>query len=195
MKTRLKIVNAGIKSKKTVVNILQDKNATLNRYLFLYRNTAFLEPIASILSKRFIKSLLVVLGTFLSLTAFAGQTIPLSQDDILYIYDADTFFVRCPECNKNKRGVRVMGVDSPEIKGKCQAEKLLARKAKQFAVGKIRTASIINLIPNPKRRYDRYDRLLAWVQLDGFDLGEMLIEAGLGREYHGGKRQGWCDER
>ena len=87
-----------------------------------------------------------------------------------------------------------MGVDSPEIRGKCQAEKILARQAKQFAVGKIRAAQAIELIPNPKRRYDRYDRLLAWVRLDGQDLSALLIAADLGREYHGGKRQGWCGD-
>ncbi len=91
---------------------------------------------------------------FITLPACAGQTIPLAQDDIRYIYDADTFFVHCPECPKNKRGVRVMGVDSPELRGKCQAEKILARQAKQFAVEKIRAAQTIELIPNPKRRYD-----------------------------------------
>ncbi len=136
---------------------------------------------------------IVFLFLLVGLPACANQSIPLTQDDILYIYDADTFFVHCPECPKNKRGVRVMGVDSPEIKGQCQAEKLLAREAKQFAVGKIRSAKTIELIPNPERRYDKYDRLLAWVRLDGRDLGKLLIGAGLGRVYGGEKRRSWCD--
>ncbi len=128
----------------------------------------------------------------LALPACAEQVIPLSQADIKYIYDADTFFVHCPECKQGKRGIRVMGVDSPEIRGKCPAEQRLARQAKQFAVGKIRAAQAIELIPNPKRRYDRYERLLAWVRLDGEDLGQQLIAASLGRAYQGGKRRSWC---
>ena len=85
----------------------------------------------------------------MTLPVSAEQVIPLRQDDIKYIYDADTLFVHCSACPRNRRGVRVMGVDSPEIRGKCQAEKRLARQAKQFAVEKIRAAQVIELIPNP----------------------------------------------
>lgn len=72
--------------------------------------------------------------------AALAQSISLNQADIPYIYDADTFFVQCPECENGKRGVRVMGLDSLEIRGRCRAETVLARRAKQFAVEKIRLA-------------------------------------------------------
>ena len=137
--------------------------------------------------------IITALFLLFSASLSVAETITLNQDDILYIYDADTFFIRCDDCKKNKRGVRVMGVDSAEIRGRCLAEKTLARKAKQFAVGKIRDAETIELIPNPKRRYDRYKRLLAWVRFDGEDLASMLIEAGLGRPYLGNRRESWCD--
>jgi len=126
-------------------------------------------------------------------SAYAEEIIPLPASDILYIIDGDTFVIRCPECKSDKMSIRVMGVDTPEIEASCESEKTLARKAKQFAVGKIREAKIIELIPNPKRRYDRYDRPLAWVRLDGEDLATMLINAGLGRPYLGNRRESWCD--
>lgn len=128
-------------------------------------------------------------------SAVSAETLTIGQQDIKYIYDADTIYIHCQEgfkCKKQKLGIRVMGVDSAEIEGKCKKEVLLARKAKQFAVDKIRTAQLIELVINPKKKYERWGRLLAWVKLDGNDLAKMLIEANLGRVYRGNKRKGWC---
>lgn len=47
-----------------------------------------------------------------SLTVTA-ETLLIKQSDIKYIYDADTFFIRCQQgfrCKNNKFGVRVMGL-------------------------------------------------------------------------------------
>ena len=120
--------------------------------------------------------------------------IDVQQDDIKYIYDGDTFFLVCPDCPKGKLGVRVMGVDTRELRGRCRLEKQRERLAKQFAVAQLRSGQKIVLVPNPKRRYDRYQRLLANVMIDGEDLGAALIAEGLGRPYFGGKRNGWCGE-
>lgn len=42
----------------------------------------------------------------------------VSQDDMLYVYDGDTFFIKCRaglKCQEknNKLSIRVMGVDTP----------------------------------------------------------------------------------
>jgi endonuclease YncB( thermonuclease family) len=42
-------------------------------------------------------------------------------------------------------------------------------------------------------RIDKYRRTLAHVEVDGRDVGEILIGEGLARPYKGGKRQGWCE--
>lgn len=118
--------------------------------------------------------------------------IELNQTDIKYIYDGDTFFLICPECKKGKLGIRVMGVDTPELRGRCPREKQQARLAKQYTVARLRGAERIVLVPNAKRRYDRYRRMLANVLIDGDDLGGLLIREGLGRPYHGEKRKSWC---
>ena len=39
----------------------------------------------------------------------------------------------------------------------------------------------------------KYFRLVAGVMVDGRDLSDMLIGAGLARPYEGGHRRGWCD--
>jgi endonuclease YncB( thermonuclease family) len=138
---------------------------------------------------------LVMLSLMSWLSVVPAETLTIEQSDIKYIYDADTFYLHCQQgfkCKKQKLGIRVMGVDTAEIKGKCQGEKRLARQAKQFAVEKIRAAQSIELVINPRKRYERWGRLLAWVKLDGHDLAEMLIAANLGRVYHGKKRKGWC---
>ena len=146
------------------------------------------------LGARLFRPLLYV--NLLVLCAFRldADLINVQQDDIKYIYDGDTFFLVCPDCPKGKLGVRVMGVDTPELRGRCKLEKQRARLAKQFAVAQLRSGQKIVLVPNPKRRYDRYQRLLANVLIDGTDLGAALIAEGLGRPYSGEKRKGWCGE-
>ena len=42
--------------------------------------------------------------------------------------------------------------------------------------------------------HDRYGRELRNVQVDGQDVGETMLAAGLARSYAGGKKQGWCLE-
>jgi Staphylococcal nuclease homologue len=45
-----------------------------------------------------------------------------------------------------------------------------------------------------RRRWklDKYRRALAYVTIDGEDLGELLVREGLARRYHGERRLGWC---
>lgn len=86
--------------------------------------------------------------------------------------------------------IRLENADAPELKGACPAERELAQRAKAFAVAALEhVAPVIHRIG----RVDKYGRTLALVEVPGRgDLGELLIAAGLAREYHGGKRKGWC---
>ncbi len=109
------------------------------------------------------------------------------------IYDGDTFranLVGYPEIVGYRIGIRVNGIDTPEMRGKCQKEKDLARKAKQFAVTKLRAAKKIEL-RNMKR--GKYFRIVADVYVDNHNLGTMLIENHLAVPYDGGhKAKDWC---
>jgi len=85
--------------------------------------------------------------------------------------------------------VRLVGIDTPEIKGKCQREKDLARAARQF------TERLAGKVVYLRRvTYDKYaGRVLAEVMtVTGDDIGKALILEGVARPYDGGKRQGWC---
>ena len=112
--------------------------------------------------------------------------------EVTSIYDADTFRVNIqgwPDIIGKRMSVRVLGVDAPEIRGKCPSEKKAARLAKQYTVEALRSAKKIELRDMQR---GKYFRILANVYIDGKNLAEGLIVAKHGRAYHGGKRSGWC---
>jgi endonuclease YncB( thermonuclease family) len=87
--------------------------------------------------------------------------------------------------------IRLLGVDTPELRGKCEEEKRGAREAR---------ASLAKLLPagTPVRirniKQDKYaGRHDAEIRLeDGRSVAEVLIGAGLARPYDGGTRAAWC---
>jgi len=112
---------------------------------------------------------------------------------VVSIYDADTFRVDIsgwPPIIGSNMPIRVLGVDAPEIRGKCADEKIKARIAKEVTVNALHNAQIIEL-RNIKR--GKYFRLLADIYLDGKSLASLLISTGHARPYDGGKRAGWCE--
>lgn len=109
------------------------------------------------------------------------------------VYDGDSFTVSIegwPRVIGDAIGVRVAGVDTPELRGKCPAEKVLARKARAFTRSALLSAKTIEL---RNLRRDKYFRILADVCIDGEPLADQLISSGVGYRYEGGKKQGWCE--
>ncbi len=87
---------------------------------------------------------------------------------------------------------RVVNIDTPETgsRARCTAERELGDRA---------TAAVRTLISQTRRvemrptgRIDRYGRTIAFIVLDGDDMGETLIAAGLARPWRG-RREPWCD--
>jgi len=117
----------------------------------------------------------------------------VTVSEVTSIYDGDTFranIAEYPEIIGYRMGIRVNGIDTPEMRGKCKQEKTLARKAKQFSVAKLRAAKVIEL-KNMKR--GKYFRIVADVYVDGENLGQMLIAEDLAVPYNGGhKGKDWC---
>jgi endonuclease YncB( thermonuclease family) len=117
----------------------------------------------------------------------------VTVSEIRSIYDADTFKVNIaewPDIIGKSIFVRVLGVDAPEIRGKCESEKAAAREAKMFTVEKLRSAKTVEL---RRMKRGKYFRILAEVYLNGVDLADLLISAGHARPYDGGTRLGWCE--
>lgn len=114
-------------------------------------------------------------------------------DEVTSIYDGDTFRVNInsyPPIIGKKISIRLNGVDTPEIRGKCEQEKLLARKAKQLTVSTLRNAKKIELKNMQK---GKYFRIVADVYTDNKSLSDILIENQLAVKYDGGtKIKDWC---
>lgn len=107
-------------------------------------------------------------------------------------YDGDTIYVTAANVAPElaEMSVRIRGIDTPEIRGDCPAEKAMALEARDY---------VRNLLSNgypvefTGLAWDKYGgRILATVDVNGHDLGSMLIAEGLARPYDGGKRQSWC---
>ena len=86
-------------------------------------------------------------------------------------------------------GVRVRGIDAPEIRGKCEAEKALARAARDRLRALLAEAVRIDLV-NVSR--GKYFRIIADVEADGINVADVLLREGLGRGYSGEARRTWC---
>lgn len=112
----------------------------------------------------------------------------LENVEIISVYDGDTFKINIPcdmEVFCDSVSVRVRGVDTPEIKGKTEREKQLAKKAKKFTQDFLKQTPIS--LTNCGR--DKYFRLLCNVQnRTGKDLAQELIKADLGYAYQGGTK-------
>lgn len=121
----------------------------------------------------------------------AGKTYGPYSAELVSVYDGDTIKVDVHVWpgQINRVSVRLNGIDTPEIRGKCVIERELAQDAKEFVINALEYQSVV--IDHVK--LGKYaGRVVANVKANDRDLTEMLIEAGLGRSYDGGKRKGWC---
>lgn len=96
--------------------------------------------------------------------------------------DGDT--IRCGE-----QRVRLLGLDAPELRGRCEAERRLAQAATERLAGLVEEGVRLQTTGQ-----DRFGRALAIVRDPrGEDVADVLIREGLARPYHGrGPREGWC---
>lgn len=116
----------------------------------------------------------------LSVSAFA-------RTDVKYIknYDGDTITFDVGK-------VRVLGVDTAELRSKKPCEKEYGKVAQAFVEKELKGAGQIYLTNNEKR--DIYGRFLAKVIYDGKDLSTVLLSHNLAVPYVPKKRQkvNWC---
>ena len=103
-------------------------------------------------------------------------------------YDGDTITFNLPNLHPiigKKIAIRVNGIDTPEIRGKCDKEKYNAEQAKGMVEEFLKDAEHIDL-KNMGR--GKYFRIVADVYADGENLAEALIDAGMAVRYNGGKK-------
>lgn len=115
-------------------------------------------------------------------------TAPASQSANWRVIDGDTF-----EDLETGERYRLENIDTPETGGRarCTAERQLGDRATRQARALITSANSLDV--RRTGRVDRYDRIIAFIEIDGRDLGELLIADGLARPWRG-RREPWCDE-
>ncbi len=111
---------------------------------------------------------------------------------VLAVIDGDTVLVQARVWLGQTIEVRVRlaGIDAPELRGKCAAERALAARARDFLAARL-DAGDVRL---REVRYGKYaGRVLARVETAaGEDLSDLLLAAALARAYDGGTRPAWC---
>jgi len=128
-------------------------------------------------------------------------TLPALADDFLQMreyrgnlcYDGDTCYVLAPSLPESlqKMSIRILGIDTPEIRGDCEQEKELALEGREVANNLFRNAEKIEF---RGYKWDKYGgRVLTEVYLDDQNYAELLMIAGLARPYYGGTKTSWCD--
>lgn len=108
-------------------------------------------------------------------------------------YDGDTFYVSIdalPPLIGENIAIRLVGVDTPELRGTCAYEKTLATLALDFTHAKLVNAKTIEL-RNVSR--DNFFRIDAEVYIDGVSLNEQLLNVGLAKSYDDPTRKQWCN--
>ena len=128
--------------------------------------------------------------TLLGLIAVANRFDPPLPEGqgcrVGYVYDGDTVELICGD---NRETARVIGLDTPELKGRCAAETAAAQAAKQALAGLVAQADVVAARIEGR---DKYNRPLILLTLDARDAAKTMIAAGHGRPYDGGHRSGWC---
>lgn len=111
---------------------------------------------------------------------------------VVEVLDGDTLLVNATIWLGQKvvTKVRILGVDAPELKGRCPEETRLANQAKVFVETWLENRDVYLQAV----QFGKYaGRVLAVVKTGtGETLSEAILERGLARPYKGGKRQSWC---
>jgi endonuclease YncB( thermonuclease family) len=99
------------------------------------------------------------------------------------VVDGDTFYI-------GGQKVRIADIDAPETHDyRCQSELELGERAARDLQALLNSGAVT--MTRIDRDRDVYGRMLRNVRVNGRDVGEALISAGVARAYVGGRRP-WC---
>jgi len=103
---------------------------------------------------------------------------PVPRDNC--VVDGDTFWL-------NGEKMRIAAIDTPEIRGGCDAERRLAMAARRRLHAVLMQPFRIERIGT-----DSYGRTLVAVWVGSERAGDVLVDEGLARRWSG-RRRSWCD--
>jgi endonuclease YncB( thermonuclease family) len=119
------------------------------------------------------------------------------EADVISVTDGDTMKIAAmpwPDV-VTVRDLRIRGIDTPELRGKCQHEKELAAAAKSFVVdlvNKNKKRVKLTVIGCNAAEGGGFSRCLANVTVGAVPIAGALIEKGLARTNSGEPRSSWC---
>ena len=117
----------------------------------------------------------------------------LYPSEVLRVIDGDTVEMRVSIWlgQEVTTRVRMRGIDAPELRARCEDERIKAEAAKTRLEVLLKTGALYLT----EVGYDKYGTRVVARIVDGrsADLGATLVREGLARPYAGGKRLGWCD--
>ena len=133
---------------------------------------------------------LIALFALLLVAPASAQMVMHIPAEVVRVVDGDTLEVRAYLWPGHTwlGKVRLRGIDTPELRGKCEIEKVMALDAKQFVETMIGHTVILENVNKGKYA----GRVVATVLVGDDNLRDLLLLNGHGRAYDGGKRQGWC---
>lgn len=111
---------------------------------------------------------------------------------VLRVLDGDTFVAEALVWpgHSVRVSVRIRGIDAPEMRSRCAAEKEAALEARA-ALARLLGDGPVTVSNIGGAKY--YGRVLADVaDADGLSIGPALIDLGLARAYDGGRRRPFC---
>jgi endonuclease YncB( thermonuclease family) len=113
--------------------------------------------------------------------------------DVLRVIDGDTFEARVhlwPGFELTTR-VRLRSIDAPELKARCEAERVGAEAARD-ALREILNEHDVSIWSIGPDKY--FGRIVAEVSTRRTtDVSAALLSKGVARSYAGGRRDSWCD--
>lgn len=139
---------------------------------------------------------LSLLPLVLALSSPATSQELLVPAEVVDIHDGDTFVADAkPWPGVTIRvSVRLAGVDTPDMNGKCEDEKQKARQAKSLLQALLGYRGGTVILKDPKRGKYAGRVISRVIVRGGHDATTRMIKSGYGRPYDGGKRKGWCGD-
>jgi len=117
--------------------------------------------------------------------------VPITRGKVIKVYDGDTITIAAtlpyPGSPVYRFQVRLLGIDTPEIKGNGEEEKKIAIVARDALHEKIFGRIII--LKNIGT--EKYGRILADIYLDTLHINKWLLDAKYAVPYDGGKKKQW----
>lgn len=138
------------------------------------------------------KTLLFTLLFALSTTVVANPY----DYKVLRVLDGDTVDFEAkflPAPLKPVLKLRILGIDTPEKGGRAQCikEAEMGEKATEFAKNAVAKAKKVQIRITS---WDKFGgRVLGDLILDDVDYKDMILKAGLAKEYYGEKKSSWCN--